>query len=182
MIGYIQVSDSRKTDVESQREVIKAYAFEHHLVITEWIEEHVSTTTTELSERKLSRLIASRQSIIVSDITRLGRNKVIQLIGTIMEIAGYGELHIANNSKVINQSNVDDAEVIFTVVGQSYASAVEVQKRSERSKAAHVKRKVRGLKSGRAKGQKVKSKLDEHTAYILNLLDTKASKTEILRN
>ena len=44
-----------------------------------------------------------------------------------MKIAGYGELHIANNSKVINQSNVDDAEVIFTIVGLSYASTVEVQ-------------------------------------------------------
>jgi DNA invertase Pin-like site-specific DNA recombinase len=181
MIGYIRVSDSRKADGESQREAIKAYASEHHLEITEWVEEHVSATTTELCERKLSTLIASRQSIIVSDITRLGRNKVMQLIGTIAEIAGYGELHLAYNNKVINQSNVDDAEVIFTVIGQSYASAVEAQKRSERARAGHAKRKVQGLTSGRAKGQKVKSKLDEHTVYILNLLDTKAPKTEILR-
>ncbi|TOB48522.1 resolvase, partial [Vibrio parahaemolyticus] len=40
---------------------------------------------------------------------------------------------------------------------------------------------AKGLTSGRQKGQKVKSKLDEHTAYILNLLDTKTSKAEILR-
>tara|TARA_R110002033_G_scaffold38017_3_gene77266 strand:- start:11479 stop:11625 length:147 start_codon:yes stop_codon:yes gene_type:complete len=45
MIGYIQVSDSLNTDAESQREAIKTYAFEHHLVITEWIEDHVDITS-----------------------------------------------------------------------------------------------------------------------------------------
>ncbi|MBF4232448.1 resolvase, partial [Vibrio anguillarum] len=35
--------------------------------------------------------------------------------------------------------------------------------------------------SGRQRGQKVKSRLDEHTAFILNLLDTKTTKAEILR-
>lgn len=181
MIGYIRVSDSRKADGESQREAIKSYASKHHLEITSWVEEHVSATTTELKERKISTLIASRQSFIVSDITRLGRNKVMQLIGTIAEIAGYGELHLAYNDKVINQSNVDDAEVIFTVVGQSYASAVEAQKRSERAKAGHAKRKSKGLASGRQKGLKVKSKLDEHTAFVLNLIDSKTPKAQIIR-
>ncbi|MEZ8780270.1 recombinase family protein [Vibrio splendidus] len=140
MIGYIQVSDSRKADGESQREAIKAYAAKRGIQISDWIEEHVSATKTELSDRKLSSLIASQQSIVVSDITRLGRNKVMELVG-----------------------------------------AVEAQKRSERAKAGHAKRRAKGLSSGRQKGQKVKSKLDEHTAYILNLLDTKTSKAEVLR-
>lgn len=181
MIGYIRVSDSRKADGESQREAIKSYASKHHLVITEWVEEHVSATTTHLSERKLSPLIASQQSIIVSDITRLGRNKVMELIGIIGQIASYGELHLAYNATAISSSNVDNAEIFFSVIGQSYASAIEAQKRSERAKAGHAKRKAQGLSSGRAKGQKVKSKLDEHTAFILNMLDSDKSKAEILR-
>ncbi|ELA8193718.1 TPA: recombinase family protein [Vibrio alginolyticus] len=181
MIGYIRVSDSRKADGESQREAIKAYAYTNDLEISEWVEEHVSATKTDLSDRKLATLIASRQSIVVSDITRLGRNKVMELIGSIGQIASYGELHLAYNDTVINSSNVEDAEIIFTVIGQSFASAVEAQKRSERAKAGHAKRRAKGLSSGRQKGQKVKSKLDEHTAFILNLLDSNTPKAQVIK-
>jgi DNA invertase Pin-like site-specific DNA recombinase len=132
-----------------------------------------------LSERKLFSLITSQQSIIVSDITRLGRHKVMELVGAIGQITSYGELHLAYSDTVINSENVDNAEI--TVIGQSFASAVEAQKRSERAKTGHAKRKAKGLSSGRQKGQKVKSRLDEHTAFILNLLDTKTTKAEILR-
>lgn len=181
MIGYIRVSDSQRADGESQREAIKAYAAKRGIQISDWIEEHVSATKTELRERKLSSLITSQQSIIVSDITRLGRHKVMELVGAIGQIASYGELHLAYSDTIINSENVDNAEVIFTVIGQSFASAVEAQKRSERAKAGHAKRKAKGLPSGRQKGQKVKSKLDEHTAFILNMLDSDKSKAEILR-
>ncbi|WP_299136247.1 recombinase family protein [uncultured Vibrio sp.] len=181
MIGYIRVSDSRKADGESQREAIKAYANKRGIFISDWIEEHVSASKTELSDRKLSSLIASQQSIIVSDITRLGRSKVMELVGAIGQIASYGELHLAYNDTLINAKNADNAEIIFTVIGESFASAVEAQKRSERAKAGHAKRQAKGLPSGRQKGQKVKSKLDEHTAYILNLIDNNTSKAGILR-
>jgi len=87
----------------------------------------VSATKTELSERKLSSLITSQQSIIVSDTTRLGRHKVMELVGAIGQIASYGELHLAYNDTIINSENVDNAEIIFTVIGQSFASAVEVK-------------------------------------------------------
>ncbi|MDE1227564.1 recombinase family protein [Vibrio aestuarianus] len=178
MIGYIRVSDSQRADGESQREAIKAYAAKHGIQISDWIEEHVSATKTELSERKLYSLITSQQNIIVSDITRLGRHKVMELVGAIGQIASYGELHLAYSDTIINSENVDNAEIIFTVIGQSFASAVEAQKRSDRAKAGHAKRKAKGLSSGR---QKVRSKLDEHTAFILNMLDSDKSKAEILR-
>ncbi|MCY9874701.1 recombinase family protein [Vibrio barjaei] len=181
MIGYIRVSDSQRADGESQREAIKAYADKRGIQIMDWIEEHVSATKTEIRERKLSSLTASQQSIIVSDITRLGSHKVMELVGAIGQIASYGELHLAYSDTIINSENVDNAEIIFTVIGQSFASAVEAQKRSERAKAGHAKRKAKGLSSGRQKGQKVKSKLDEHTAYILTLIDKNTSKAEILR-
>ncbi|CAH8188461.1 Resolvase-like protein [Vibrio aestuarianus] len=181
MIGYIRVSDSRKADGESQREAIKTYAAKRGILISDWIEEHVSASKTELSDRKLSSLIASQQSIIVSDITRLGRSKVMELVGAIGQIVSYGELHLAYNNTTINAKNADNAEILFTVIGESFASAVEAQRRSDRAKAGHAKRKAKGLSSGRQKGQKVKSKLDDHTAYILNQLDNKTSKAEILR-
>ncbi|CAK2645734.1 hypothetical protein VCRA2126O85_360038 [Vibrio crassostreae] len=90
----------------------------------------MSATKTELREQKLSSLIASQQSIIVSDITRLGRHKVMDLVGAIGQIASYGELHLAYNDTIINSENVDNDEITFTVIVQSCVSAVDAQKRS----------------------------------------------------
>lgn len=180
MIGYIRVSDINKANGHTQKEAIKHYAKENDITIDGWIEEHISASKTDLNDRKLSSLIASRQSIVVSDITRLGRNKVMQLIGIIGQIAEYGELHLAYDNRVINASNSDDAETIFTVVGQSFASAMEAKKRSERAKAGHAKRKLHGLHIGRKEGQRVKSRLDEHLAYILEELKKGTPKTHII--
>jgi DNA invertase Pin-like site-specific DNA recombinase len=180
-VGYIRVSDINKADGNSQREAVKSYANKKGIIITEFVEEHISGSKTELGERKLSALIASKQSIVVSDITRLGRNKVMQLIGVIAQVAEYGELHLAYDERCINSDNADDAETIFTVVGQSFASAVEAKKRSERAKAGHANRKVKGLPSGRAVGAVIKSKLDEHTAFIVNEIEKKTAKTAIIK-
>lgn len=53
MIGYIRASDSRKADGESQHEAIKSYASKHHLVITEWVEEHYIPSCLPTSKRIL---------------------------------------------------------------------------------------------------------------------------------
>lgn len=180
--GYIRVSDIAKADGTSQHRAIQSYADKVGITISEWVEEHVSASKTEFSDRKLSILIASRHNIIVSDITRLGRNKVMQLIGVIGQIASYGELHLAYDERVINAKNADDAETIFTVVGQSFASAIEAKKRSVRAKAGHAKRKASGLHVGRKEGQVVKSRLDEHAAFIINELEKGVAKTQILRS
>jgi DNA invertase Pin-like site-specific DNA recombinase len=52
MIGYIRVSDTRKADGESQKEAIRAYPTKRGIQLSDWIEEHVSATKTELSDRK----------------------------------------------------------------------------------------------------------------------------------
>ncbi|AEX22826.1 resolvase domain-containing protein [Vibrio sp. EJY3] len=49
MIGYIRVADSQRADGESQREAIKTYAAKHSIQISDWIEEHMSATKTELN-------------------------------------------------------------------------------------------------------------------------------------
>lgn len=180
MIGYIRVSDINKADGSSQRNAIEAYAIKNNIKIDNFVEEHVSGSKTDISERKLSALISSGKSIIVSDITRLGRNKVMQLIGLIASIAERGELHLAYDERVINKDNSDDAETIFTVVGQSFASAQEALRRSERAKAGHAKRKVKGLTSGREVGAIIKSKLDNHMVFIISELEIGTPKTKLL--
>lgn len=98
-------------------------------------------------------------------------HSVMQLIGLIASIGERGELHLAYDERVINKENSDDAETIFTVVGQSFASAQEALRRSERAKAGHAKRKAKGLKSGREVGAVIKSKLDNHLVFIISELE-----------
>lgn len=171
VIGYIRVSDNNKGNAESQKAAIESYVARNNLKLDSIIEEHISASKTDLQDRKLFALISSNQSIVVSDISRIGRNKVLELIGVIGQIARNGELHLAYNDRVINKENVDDAETIFTVIGQSFASAQEAARRSERAKAGHAQRKAKGLHVGRKHGQVVKSKLDEHISFILSHQD-----------
>lgn len=166
--GYVRVSDSNKANAETQRSAIESYAERNNLKLAGIVEEHISASKTNLEERKLNILINSNCDIVVSDISRIGRNKVLELIGTIGSIARNGALHLAYDDRVIDSGNVDDAETIFTVVGQSFASAAEAKKRSDRAIAGHAKRKSQGLQIGRKPGQVVKSKLDNHLAFILH--------------
>ncbi len=180
--AYIRVSDKNKSNGESQRNAIQLYAMKNELTITKWVEEFISASKTDIQERLLIKCINNNENIIVTDITRIGRNSVMQLIGVIGSI---NELHLAYDNRVINSSNKDDAEIIFTVVGQSFASAMEAKKRSERAKAGHQRRKTQGLSSGRKVGAIVQSKLDIHSALILNELSkgtTKAKIVELLHN
>lgn len=180
VIGYVRVSDANKASGESQRAAIESYVKRNNLVLDSIVEEHVSATTTELKDRKLFNLINSNQNIVVSDITRIGRNKVMGLVGIIAQIAEGGELHLAYDDRVINSENADDAETIFTVFGQSFSSAIEARKRSDRAKAGHAKRKIQGLHIGRKTGQIVKSKLDEHLSFILSHQDKGTKITKLL--
>lgn len=181
VIGYVRVSDANKGTGESQRAAIESYVKRNNLVLDSIVEEHISATSTELKDRKLFALINSNQNIVVSDISRIARHKVLELIGVIGQIAAGGELHLAYDDRVINSENVDDAETIFTVVGQSFASATESKKRADRAKAAHAKRKANGLHTGRKVGQIVKSKLDEHLSFILAHQDKGTKTTELLK-
>ncbi|MGK0270046.1 MAG: DNA invertase Pin-like site-specific DNA recombinase [Cocleimonas sp.] len=175
--AYIRVSDKNKADGEAQRTAIQNYATDHGLIVTKWVEEFISASKTDISDRKLMTSINNNEKIIVTDITRIGRNSVMQLIGVIGSIK---ELHLAYDNRVINSDNKDDAETIFTVVGQSFASAMEAKKRSERAIAGHKNRKAQGLSSGRSVGAVVKSKLDAHSAMILNELSKGTAKTKIV--
>jgi DNA invertase Pin-like site-specific DNA recombinase len=181
VIGYVRVSNSNRANADSQIAEILCYVDRHKLKLDSIIEEHISATKTELAERELMMLIKAGSNIVVSDISRIGRNKVLELIGTIGQIAKRGELHFAYDDRVINSSNVDDAETIFTVVGQSFASATEAQKRSDRAKAGHAKRKAAGLHVGREVGQVVKSKLDEHIGFILSHQEKKTTTVKLLK-
>lgn len=176
--AYIRVSDINKQDGHSQREAILQYADKNQITITSWVEEHVSASKDGVNSREIASLVG--RNIIMTDITRLGRKGVMAMIGLIAAIAESGELHLAYSDKKITKENLDDAETIFSVVGQSYSAAEEAKKRSARAIAGHQRRKAQGLSSGRKVGAVIKSKLDPHAALILNELAKKTPKTRIV--
>jgi DNA invertase Pin-like site-specific DNA recombinase len=178
--AYVRVSDSNKQTGETQRSDIETYTKENNIHISKWVEENVSASKTDVEDRQLMTLVNDGYSIVMTDVTRLGRRKVFELLGVIGQICKVGELHFTYTSRIVNSDNMDDAETIFTIVGGSFAAVDEAKKRSQRAKAAHAKRKSQGLSSGRAKGAVVKSKLDEHAAFILNELNKETKKTHII--
>jgi len=179
VIAYMRISDKNKQNAESQLQALVSYADENKLTITEFVKEEVSGSKTSIEDRKLSKLAGQGNMILMTDITRVGRKKVFDLLGTIGSLLkNGGELHLTNTSRVINDDNVDDAETIFTVVGGSFAAVEESKLRSQRAVNGH---KNSNLKSGRKFGAVVKSKLDKHVALISSELSKGTSKVGIIR-
>lgn len=178
--AYVRVSDSNKQTGETQRSDIETYIKENNIHITKWVEENVSASKTDVEDRQLISLVNDGYSIVMTDVTRLGRRKVFELLGVIGQVCKVGELHLTYTSRIVNSDNMDDAETIFTIVGGSFAAVDEAKKRSQRATAAHARRKLKGLPSGRKEGAVVKSKLDEFAALILNELSKGTKKAHII--
>ena len=160
--AYIRVSDKNRGNGETQRADIEAYAKANKINISRWVEEHVSASKTDIEERQLMELVNAGYSIVMTDVTRLGRRKVFDLLAVIGQICRYGELRLTYTNRIINETNCDDAETIFTMVGGSFAAVDEAKKRSQ------------------TVGTDVRSKLDDHAAFIIKELKAGTQKTAIL--
>tara|TARA_R110002167_G_scaffold366451_1_gene597519 strand:+ start:5663 stop:6373 length:711 start_codon:yes stop_codon:yes gene_type:complete len=184
--AYIRISDKYKQDSSTQENSISNYATDNGLIINNWVEEHVSGSRTEAATREISNLISKLEpgdKIICTEISRLGRNKPFSIIGLIHEItdAKQAELHLTYSEQCITPENAENAEVLFTTVAGSYVARQEAVKRSERAKAAIVRRKDAGLSNGRPEGLLVKSKLDEHENYIIRSLNDNLNKSALAK-
>ena len=87
--GYIRVSTDKQT-VENQRFEITEYAKKNNLPIDKWIEETVSGTISP-DKRNLGKLIKmakSKDVIICSELSRLGRNifMIMSILNRLMEM------------------------------------------------------------------------------------------------
>lgn len=121
-IAYIRISDEYKQDSSTQKNSIKEYANKHSLIIDKWVEEAVSGSKTEASDRIIIQVIAELKKgdvLICTEISRLGRNKPFSIIALINDITELHdtELHLAYTEQTITKENAENAEVLFTVVG-----------------------------------------------------------------
>ena len=158
--AYLRVSDKNRQDHD-----------ENGIIIDSWTEESVSASKTELSNREISVLVGNLQpgdKLICTEISRLGRDKPFSILGLINDIAEIhqAQLHLTYTDQVIHKDNVEDPEILFGVVGASYAARQEAIKRAERAKAACNRRISQGLANGRPEGIFVASKLDEQEGVL----------------
>lgn len=185
-IAYIRISDANKQDSSTQKQRITDYATDNKIIISRWIETHLSGSKTSRDDRGISELLdilSHDDHLIVSDIARLGRTTLSDLVEIVTRLINNGvTLHFAYSNQQISPSDTNDIAKIFIALGEAYAAVKFAEERSQKAKAAIRRRKTSGLSNGRSKGAIVKSKLDEHEMTIVNLSAQNYSEYDIARH
>lgn len=169
--GYIRISDGNRQDSSTQLNSIERYAKEQGLFIDEVITEAKSGSKTDISDRELSLLLAKMKEgdqLIITDVSRLGRSRPMQIMGLLDDLAHSKgiTIHLTYSDASIDSNTIDDPSIFFQVVGAGFVAQQEAKRRSERATAAHDRRRAEGKASGRKKGSIVGSWLDEHEWLI----------------
>ena len=186
VVAYVRVSDEKKQTSLTQKHVIYEYAEKRHLLpISTWHEFYLSGYRTTSCERGIDELISNLNPgdvVLVSDISRLGRESVHDLLHIITSITKKGcSLHLCYSRTVITPNDTNDISMIFLAIGEAFAAVKFSEERSRKAKAAIERRKLAGLQNGRKHGAIIKSKLDPHVALITKLLDNGESKASIFK-
>lgn len=171
--AYVRISDAHKQDSATQRQRIADYARQHAIIIDNWQEYHLSGSKTGRAERGIDQLLATIKAgdhLLISDIDRLGRTTISDIVEIVTRIINTGaSLHICYSGQQLTPADTNDLAKIFITLGEAYAAVKFSQERSYKAKAAISRRKGQGLHNGRPHGAIISSKLDDHEATIVNL-------------
>lgn len=169
--AYLRVSDADKQNASTQKQRIKDYAIEHQLIINDWQSFEASGSKTDRHFRGITALLDQLQPgdhILVSDVDRLGRTSISDIVEIITRIINTGAtLHLCYSGNTIGPNDVNDLAKIFITLGEAYAAVKGAQERSQKATAAATRRKHEGLPNGRKTGSFVASKLDAHESDIV---------------
>jgi len=179
-IAYLRVSTT-KQDVENQELAIRRYADQHGLAITEWFRLEASSRQST-KERRIDELLAlleSGDTLIVSELSRLGRSlsQIVLLIDTLLH-KGVTFIAIKQSMKL---NGVKDLTAKVQIAMFGLLAEIERDLISERTKMGLDAARAKGKTLGRPKGSTGKSKLDDHKAEIVDLLQKGMSKRALSR-
>lgn len=177
--AYLRVSTEAQ-DCNRQRMVIFDYAHKNNLTISKFLEVQVSAGAS-FKERKTDLLLelASNDTIIVSEISRLGRSvsEVTHLINLFIQ-KKINFIAIKENIKITEALDMQ-SKMLVTLF--SLFAEIERDLVSQRTKEALDALKRGGKRLGRPRGQPTKSKLDDKEDQIRQLVNLKISASAMSR-
>lgn len=147
--GYIRVSTDKQT-VENQKFEINEFCSAKNLVVEKWVSETISATK-KLSDRKFGKLLkklAKNDVVVVSEISRLGRN-LMQIMGILNECMEK-EVMVLTVKEGYELGNNINSKVLAFAFGLS--AEIERNLISQRTKEALARKKSEGIRLGRPKG------------------------------
>lgn len=177
--GYIRVSSDKQT-VENQRFEINAFVSRHALNIDGWIEETISGTKAydKRALGALLRRVAPGDTIICSELSRLGRNLFM-----IMEILN---LCMTKECRVwtIKDNYRLGEDIQSKVLAFAFGLSAEIERNliSQRTREALARRRAEGVVLGRPRGRRTapeKHKLYAKRRLIADLLAEGLTKKHI---
>ena len=176
--AYLRVS-TNKQDTENQKLSVPDYCNRHNLVPFKYIED---TSCGKLHWQNcpigdILKKVNRDDHIVVAEVSRLRRSTL-----QVLEILEYAatkkvSVHIAKSNMVMDGSM--QSTITANILG--LAAQIEREFISTRTKEALSKRKAKGIKLGRPKGQAATLKLDTEREQIINYLKKGFSKRSIAR-
>ena len=177
--GYIRVSSDKQT-TDNQKFEINQYAAKNNLAIDGYIEETISGTKTP-DKRKLGKLldiVQSGDTIICSEISRLGRS--LYMIMDILALCmNKGVTIITIKDNFVLRDDIQSKVLAF-----AFGLSAEIERAmiSQRTTEALALRKAQGIKLGRPKGALGhNTKLTPHETVIRTLVEQDNTYAEVAR-
>lgn len=179
--GYLRVSTSEQ-DVRNQEHEILKYAQQNNLIIDDFIKVTISSRKS-VKERLINDLVnicTEEDTVIVSELSRIGRS--LQEILTIVNILAKKKatfIAIKEKIHIENGNGTMTSKIMVSVFGM--LAELERDLISMRTKEALAAKKAQGVKLGKPKGTKQKTKLDGKENQIIEMLEKKVSKSSIAK-
>lgn len=178
-LAYLRASTERQ-ETNNQKLEILEFAQKKGMQIDDYIELTISSRKTQ-KQRRIDELVSRlnpNDTLIVTELSRLGRStaEVIALINAMMD---------KNIRVIILKQNMDiqqhdmNSKIIITLF--SLFGELERDLVSARTKEALASKKAQGVKLGKPKGTIQKSKFDQHTEKIKELLELGLSVRKIAK-
>ncbi len=155
VIGYIRVSTS-KQDLDNQKHHLLEYAQAQQLVINEFVHSKVSSRETTKGRRvdELVRKLSSGDLLLVTEISRLGRN-MLETLNIINQLS-------ENNVSItfVNQIELSTTGAYANLLLAIYSYFAEAEREyiSMRTKQGLAVAKAKGKQLGRPKGSRNKNR------------------------
>lgn len=169
-VGYIRVSTDTQVTSNQKNEILN-YAHVLNVKVDKFIDVTMSSRKN-MRDRLMDELFTSLSlgdTLIISELSRLGRStqEVLQTIEKLMRIGI--ELHIIKQKMVINPNNKNDFVSKAMVTLMSLFSELERDLISQRTVEALKARKEQGVILGKPKGSIQKSKYDLYRDRVVEL-------------